>query len=76
MSELKKSPLGRNRLGKNQYAEAKGQGQRSSKVIGGKLPLELDEKVRELATRKGWTLTQITEKAFILLLEQEEKRGH
>lgn len=59
-------PKGRvnNPQGRNQWA-----GDRSRKVIGVRLPQDMDFLVREEARRSGKPLTQIAEEAFGLWLE-------
>jgi hypothetical protein len=61
-----------NPQGRNQYADASGHGERSSKPISAKLPRELDEQVRAIATAEGKTVTQIAEEAFMLLIESRQ----
>lgn len=61
-----------NSKGKNQYADASGQGVRADKPISAKLPRELDEQVRAIALAEGKSLSQIAEEAFRLLVESRQ----
>ncbi|NEO31239.1 MAG: hypothetical protein F6K36_12555 [Symploca sp. SIO3C6] len=64
-----------NPKGVNQYSQGKGQGTKSSKPMQGRMPINLDKRIRAIASHEGMTISKIMEEAFRVFLKEYEERS-